>query len=198
MSFFRKIKDKLTPPKANVSLKFGKDGFVLGENVEGELVVSSDEEFEATEMRCEIQCVEEAKGIKRTYDEGLRREVEREVWEAATLYSAKPTVSDPMHITRGFTKTFPFSLNMPVGGRPTYKSIDRKVTWSIKGVIAIDGRPDVTSKTMEIQVAQPSAAPVVREKEVIREVVMIPCKYCGALMPQTETVCPNCGARRTA
>jgi RNA polymerase subunit RPABC4/transcription elongation factor Spt4 len=27
---------------------------------------------------------------------------------------------------------------------------------------------------------------------------MIPCKYCGVLMPQTETVCPNCGARRTA
>jgi RNA polymerase subunit RPABC4/transcription elongation factor Spt4 len=27
---------------------------------------------------------------------------------------------------------------------------------------------------------------------------MIPCKYCGVLMPQTDTVCPNCGARRTA
>lgn len=33
--------------------------------------------------------------------------------------------------------------------------------------------------------------------EVIREVVMIPCKYCGALFQQTATFCPNCGAKRT-
>jgi ribosomal protein L40E len=35
-------------------------------------------------------------------------------------------------------------------------------------------------------------------REVVREVVMIPCKYCGALFPQTATFCPNCGAKRTA
>ena len=37
----------------------------------------------------------------------------------------------------------------------------------------------------------------IKEKEtIIKEIVMIPCKYCGALMPQTSTFCPNCGARR--
>jgi rubrerythrin len=56
----------------------------------------------------------------------------------------------------------------------------------------------VTSKVAEIQVVQPAAQAVIREKEIIREVVMIPCKYCGALMDQTVTVCPNCGAKRTA
>jgi hypothetical protein len=44
---------------------------------------------------------------------------------------------------------------------------------------------------------------VVKEKEtiketIIKEVVMIPCKYCSGLMPQTSVFCPNCGARRTA
>jgi hypothetical protein len=34
-------------------------------------------------------------------------------------------------------------------------------------------------------------------REVVPEVVMIPCKYCAALFPQTATFCPNCGARRT-
>jgi len=34
-------------------------------------------------------------------------------------------------------------------------------------------------------------------QEVIREVVVIPCKYCGTLFPQTATFCPHCGARRT-
>lgn len=33
-------------------------------------------------------------------------------------------------------------------------------------------------------------------KEIIKEVVMIPCPYCGSLMPQTSTYCPNCGAKR--
>jgi len=33
-------------------------------------------------------------------------------------------------------------------------------------------------------------------KEIIEEAVMIPCEYCGDLMPQTSTFCPNCGAKR--
>jgi len=38
----------------------------------------------------------------------------------------------------------------------------------------------------------------IREKETItKEVVMIPCKYCGALMPQTSLFCNNCGAKKT-
>ena len=92
----------------------------------------------------------------------------------------------------------PLNVNVPAGARPTFKSLDSKTTWTIKAVIAIEGRPDVTSPTLELQVTPPSAAPVIKEKEIVREVVMIPCKYCGALMPQTETACPNCGAKRTA
>jgi len=38
-----------------------------------------------------------------------------------------------------------------------------------------------------------------KEKEtIIKEVVMIPCAYCGGLMPQTSVFCPDCGARRKA
>jgi hypothetical protein len=33
-------------------------------------------------------------------------------------------------------------------------------------------------------------------KETLREVVLIPCSHCKSLMPQTLTVCPNCGANR--
>ena len=35
-----------------------------------------------------------------------------------------------------------------------------------------------------------------KEKEIIKEIVMIPCAHCGGLMPQTSVFCPNCGARR--
>ncbi|MFQ6063933.1 MAG: zinc ribbon domain-containing protein [Candidatus Bathyarchaeia archaeon] len=44
----------------------------------------------------------------------------------------------------------------------------------------------------------PPSAPIAREREVItREVVMIRCEYCGALMTESSTFCPNCGAKRT-
>jgi hypothetical protein len=197
LAFLRKMVEKVTPPKVNLVLNLNKSTYVLGENVEGELAISSSEDFDADDIRCELQCVESAKVLKPVYDATLKREVTREVWESATLYYAKPSLSGPIHISRGFTGKFPFSINIPVTVKPTLKSIDRKVTWSIKGVIAVKGRPDASSQTLEVQVTQPSAAPIIKEREVIREVVMIPCKYCGTLMPQTETVCPNCGAKRT-
>ncbi len=35
-------------------------------------------------------------------------------------------------------------------------------------------------------------------KETVKEIVMVPCAYCKALMPQTLTACPTCGANRRA
>ena len=197
MSFLRRIKDSITQPKAKIVVQFSKNSFALGENVEGNLAVSSDEEFDAKEIRCELQSVEEAKRIKLVYDETAKREVLKEASESATLYSARPTVTGPLHLTKGFSQTYPFSIYLPAGLRPTFKSLDSKITWTFKAAIAIEGRPDVTSQTIEIQVIQPTA-PQIKEKEIIREVVMIPCKYCGALMPQTDTTCARCGAKRTA
>ena len=34
------------------------------------------------------------------------------------------------------------------------------------------------------------------EKETIKEIIMIPCVYCGSLLPQTALVCSTCGAGR--
>jgi hypothetical protein len=198
MSFFKRFKDRLTSPNARISLQFNKNSFALGENAEGTITVTSDEEFDAKEIRCEIQCIEEARKIKPVYDATAKREVLREARESTALYSAKPAASGPLHITKGFSQTFPITINIPAGGRPTFKSIDSSVAWPVKAVIAVEDRPDVTSQTAEIQVTQPSAAQVIKEREVIHEVVMIPCKYCGALMPQTDIACPHCGAKRSA
>ena len=42
-------------------------------------------------------------------------------------------------------------------------------------------------------------AKITTPKEVIvKEVVMVPCQYCGGLMPTTSTFCPGCGAPRKA
>lgn len=197
MSFFKKMKDRVTKPNATISLQLSKTSYALGENVEGMVTVASGEEFDAKEIRCEFQCVEAKKTISMQYDAAIRRTTPREVQESATLWSARPQLNGSIHLTPGFTQNYPMSISIPAGGRPTYHSVDQNVAWSLKSIIAIEGRPDVTSTTVEIQVAPPSMSPIIKEKEIIREVVMIPCKYCGALMIQTETVCPNCGAKRT-
>jgi hypothetical protein len=196
---FKKVKDRLTSPKARISLQLSKNSFVLGENAGATLAVSSDEEFDAEEIRAEIECVEKARRVRYEYDSLAKRDVPREVQESRTLYSAKPPASGPLHITQGFSQVFPVSINIPAAGTPTFQTFDSRVSWSAKGVIAIDGRPDVTSLPTEIQVSQPSAQPITPEKEVIREVVVIktPCKHCGALMPEKDTFCPICGARKT-
>lgn len=57
---------------------------------------------------------------------------------------------------------------------------------------------EVQNQAPTIKIESPQPPPLVKEKEIIREVVLIPCKFCGGLMPQTSVFCPNCGARRTA
>ena len=39
---------------------------------------------------------------------------------------------------------------------------------------------------------------VIREKEIVKEIVMVPCVYCGSLNPQTALFCSTCGAGRKA
>ncbi len=168
MGFFKRFKK----PKASVSLAIPKSTAGLGEDLKGAITVSCEEEFDATEVRAELRCIEKRRRERWVYNERRRRNVRQVYWDNATLHSSDPKASGRVHIVPGFKKTFP-----------------------IKGVVAIDGRPDVTSDTIELQVVRPVVAPgAVKE----REVVMVPCEYCGTMMPETATSCPNCGAPRKA
>ena len=202
MGFFKKLHDKVTKPDANVDLKLSNYTVTLGENLEGSISVSSKEDFDVTEARCEIQCIEEAKVLRSQYDPVTKRSELREVQETRTLFSAKPLVSCATRICNGENRTFPFKINIPAGGRPSYRAIQDNVSWTIKGVLAVDGRPDATSCVAQIQVIQrPPETTVASQtvvREVVREVVKIPCNYCHTLFDQLDTSCPNCGAKRTA
>jgi len=39
---------------------------------------------------------------------------------------------------------------------------------------------------------------VIKEKITVKEIIMVPCVYCGSLMPQTGMFCSTCGAGRKA
>ncbi len=199
MGFFKKFTNKLTAPEASVQLRLSNYSVSLGENLQGTLNISSKENFETTEVRCEITCIEQAKVIRVVYDAALKRSIPRVVDESSVIYCAKPTLCGSTHFANGENRSIPINFNIPIGARPTCAGVDQRVIWTIKGVLAVDGRPDKTTETCEIQVIAPTvqAQAVTVQKEIIRTVVMIPCKYCQGLMDQTLTVCPNCGAKRT-
>jgi len=199
MGFLKKFTNKLTAPDAFVQLRFNNYTVALGDNLQGNLNVNSKEDFETTEIRCEITCVEQSKVIREVYDAALKRSIPRVVDESVIIYSAKPALSGPSRFANGENRSFPVNINIPAGEKSTFAGADRRVSWTIKGVLAVDGRPDRTTETCEIQVISPTvqAQTANVQKEVIRTVVMIPCKYCQGLMEQTLTTCPNCGAKRT-
>ncbi len=184
---------RFTKPKTTVSMTLGKTTVALGDDLKGAVTVSVDEEYDATEIRAELRCVEKRKRERWVYDQRLKRQVRQVYWDVATLHSADPKLYGAMHLIPGFNKTFPLSVNIPIGGRESYDGMDANLSWNIKGVVAIKGRPDVTSNTVELQVIKSMALPASTRE---REVIMIPCEYCQGVMSETSTSCPNCGAPR--
>ena len=177
-------------PKTKVEFKISKRTIALGANRDGTITVSSKEEFDATEVRAELRCIEKRRRERWVYNERLRRNIRHEYWDSATLHSEDLRASGPIHIVPGFKKPFPLKINIPAGGRETLDGMDANVTWLIKGVVGVEDRPDPTSETIELQVVRSAALPAKEEVE------MVPCEYCRALMPSNSSACPICGAPR--
>ena len=194
MGFFKKFENHLIAPKADVNLQISNSYAVLGDNLEGTFTVTPHEDIQADEIRCEILCVETAQVMRAEYDPAIKMTVNRQVTENRVLYQAKPPCNPAIGLSNGVTQTFKFSVPLPAAGRPTFMSTNDTVQWKIKGVVAVHGRPDVTTKETILQVIPQNERPI-NEPPKVR---LVNCEYCQAAMPETELVCPNCGARRTA
>ncbi len=186
MGFFKMFRK----PKTKIILEMPKLTIALGATVEGTITVSSKEEFDATEIRAELRCIQKRRRERWVYNERLKRNIRHEYWESATLHAEDLKASGSIHIVPGFKKTFPIKISIPAGGRETMDGMDANISWLIKGVVGVDDRPDATSDTIELQVIRSAAIPT---KE---EVAMVPCEYCKALMPANLSSCPICGAPR--
>ncbi len=194
MGFLKKLEGHLVAPKADVNLQLQDQYAVLGDNLEGTLTVTPHEDIASDEIRLEIKCAETVKVMKTEYDPALKMVVNRQVTENLVLYQAKPQCNPAIALTNGVSSSFKFSIPLPAGARPTYMSAEDTVQWEIKGVIAVHGRPDVTTKETILQVIPPSERPQ-NEPPKVR---LVACQYCQTEMPETTLTCPNCGARRTA
>jgi hypothetical protein len=187
VGFFKRFKK----PKASVLLEISNNTAELGEDLKSIITINSKEEFDATEVRLELCCIEKQRKERWVYNKRLGRNIRQVYWDQTVLHSAHTKASDQLHIVPGFRKTFEADVNIPLASRESYDGSDSNVTWLIKAVIAVDDRPDVTGKNHELQIVRANLQS--RSKNKIEKVA---CEYCDTLMDSTLSACPNCGAPR--
>ena len=185
MSYFKR--DGVNLNKTDFSkifeLSLNETDLHLGEELEGTVSLKSEVDFDVEKIWVRVRC-EESSGK-----------------DQAILYdNDNLDLSDAIHVSAGFHKKFPFLLKLPSVGRETYHSIHQNILWlaeaymkgkGVKYAISAEGGGQIFVSKLSV-----APLPAKEVKEVVREIVLIPCSYCSGLMPQTSTFCPNCGARR--
>ncbi len=148
MSFFK----KLLPMKAKVWLSLDKPAFAEGEPVVGKVNVESQEYVQADEVRVEARVYENY--VEPVWVVVGNRRVQQMQNKKNTLFSRDQRVSGPTDFGSG-SRSFPFAVAVPVY-RPTRNG--GRVENSIKGVVAVKGRPDVTGE-LQVGFSPPTAFP---------------------------------------
>ena len=208
-------------PKASVSISMAKDNYALGETITGELVFTSDEEFEAKEIRVELQGTERLRsggepirGASETLETRIYSPRTTTVQKGTTveynMYNGQSKVNERFIVPRGFNQQYPFRISIPSHLGPTFQGVRMdgqwlERTWILKGVVSIGGRPDVEARRV-LQVSLPSAAPrpAVPVQSVQPQSVPVPMPAMPApiTQPQAKTMparevitsCTKCGA----
>jgi len=178
-------------PNATVSINIGKDNFVLGEAITGNLIVMSEEEFEADEIRVELQGVEKLKVGGEPIEEEGAETLETRIYSSRTsstqrgdtieypMHRGQTKVSEKLRMTKGFSQQFPFAITVPAGLGPTFQGMRRdgqwlERFWTLKGVVAVGGRPDVEAKK-DIRVSMATApSPVLPPSPLVAQVPSAP------------------------
>lgn len=144
----------LKSPKATIAVQLGKDTFSLREPLAGNVNVSSSEEFDVDEIRIELWVTEWTRATEQKQlpgqQPGQQRSTAITAQQTTKLHESKNVIGGRQHFTAGFGNTMPFSIHLPSGIPPTYRSQNVRTTWMLKGVIAVKGRPDVTGYDTEV------------------------------------------------
>ncbi len=74
-------------PKTEITLEIKKGTLTLGSRTDATLTVSSKEEFDATEIRAELRCIERIRRERMAYVGKRQRPVRQVYWDEASLLS---------------------------------------------------------------------------------------------------------------
>jgi len=150
VGWFMGLFKRLKTPKATISITLEKGEFSLKDPLTGTVNVSSSEDFDVDEVRIEFEATEWTCATQSMDIEGNQRTVTAR--QTNKIHEGKTAIAGRMHVTDGFRKDFPFSINRPHGVPPSYRGKNATNTWKMKGVLAVKSRPDVTSHQMEVQI----------------------------------------------
>lgn len=191
MSFFK----RLVPLKADMNLSLQSLTVENGQPFKGAASLVSRDNFNVEGVRMEIRVTEDwqEQGWERDSSGNQRQVMQR---KKAVLYSQDVPVSQSFDMHNGDKKDFPFEVTIPMRMPSRYSGA---VSYSLKAVANVKGRPDVT-KSISPMIVPPMVAPGAVASQVTqviqREVIKVPCKYCGTLIELTSGVnkCSSCGA----
>ncbi len=215
-------------PNATATLNLNKETYALGEAITGTLAVTSQEQFQADEIRIELQGNETLRaggeairGVPETQETRLYSTATPTTQAGTTrqylMHRAQTQLTQKLSLTNGFSQEYQFNITIPNGLGPTYQGLRKdgqrlERTWTLKGIIAVGGRPDVeTKKPIQVTIAPPqtpsSATPASSSSIPIPTVpsgptppTMQPTPTMANAPPQKKAIptsCTRCGAPTT-
>jgi hypothetical protein len=182
----------------------------LGEAVEGNVGITSQEDFEADEIRVEIVATERLKPSggfvndqfespeTRMYSPVSQNSPEQSVAEYS-MHRGQTKASPRLAVSNGYSASFPFKISLPQHLGPTFQGTRKdgrwiQRTWNLKAVIAVGGRPDVeTTRDITVLASAPQAATMMPKPG--REAETAQAMQTDTTPPkELITSCPKCGA----
>lgn len=211
----------LRAPNGSISITIGKDNFSLGENIEGTLTVTSQEDFEAEEIRLELVAFERLRpggGFIHDNLENSESRMYSPINQNAptsasvdySMYRGQVKVNQRSRIPVGFNQQIPFKIQIPSNLGPTFQGIRKdgrwlQRVWDLKAVIAVGGRPDIdTHRAINVSIPAPQV-PIQSQATVVTatvatvgqgaQTVEVPVMSSQATPSQEMiTSCPKCSA----
>jgi sporulation-control protein spo0M len=146
MSLFKKMANIVSAPHGSLDLKLQTDVLYLGQTLKGDLLFVAKENFASNMVRCEIEC------IQLFYHTQMVENSQQMVTDATVLYSARLQLQGQMSYKKGETIKLPFTILIPNDSAPSLERDFVNISWTVKGVIAVSGRPDITTQKIPFQV----------------------------------------------
>ncbi len=183
-SFLKRITDAIDSmayPDMEFFLVLSKQYYFLGDNIEGTITFTPHENLEIEQVKIKLTCVER---IQR------KNQIKN-----ATLYDDSQIIPLKFRIVSGMIKQTTFNLNVPFTGRPTFKSIEQNIDWSLALTIeSKEKRSLQKSYTIQVAKPQPGQVPPIIQKETLTEIEILFCRHCGTKNNARSTYCCHCGA----
>lgn len=211
----------LRAPNASVTINITKDNFNLGENIEGSLTVTSQEDFEAEEIRVELVAYERLRpggGFVRDNLENAESRMYSPVNQNTpasasaeySMYRGQTKVNQKSRIPIGFNQQMPFKIQVPSNLGPTFQGMRKdgrwlQRAWDLKAVVGVGGRPDVdTHRAINVSILPPQVSVATQATVATATIatigqgsqtIEVPTVSSQPAPPQEMiTSCPKCGA----